>query len=89
LSLLRPRLKLPIWAAIVIPIVAYTLRSIDRGFDFSLDLPDDLIAIAVWVIGVSLVWVMRRTSSAPEEVTDSMDRHDQGENSAPGDTRQK
>ena len=88
MSLLRPSLRLPIWAAVVIPIVAYTLRSIDRGFDFSLDLPGDLIAIGAWGIGVGLVWVMRSKSPTPDEVDDSVARHDQDEDGRAGDARQ-
>ncbi len=48
------------WAAAVIPVAAYLIRSFARGWDFSLDMPIDallggllvaLIALTLWVRG--------------------------------------
>jgi len=57
----RPRVRLPVWVAIAVVCVAYLVRSlILRGGDFSLDVPSDIIALTVVVIGLALVAWARR-----------------------------
>lgn len=52
---MRPRLRLPLWAAAAIPVAAYLARSAIRG-DASPDLPGDAVVIAVVVAALLLGW---------------------------------
>lgn len=59
----RPRIRLPIWAALAVPAAAYVVRSLVlRGGDFTLDLPDDLIAAGVIAAAIALVSYARRSA---------------------------
>lgn len=61
---LRPRIRMPLWAAPTIVGAAYVARSIVvRGGDFRLDLPDDAIVALALLLTVTLVGFARRTSS--------------------------
>ncbi|MBS3974886.1 MAG: hypothetical protein KGZ89_08485 [Actinobacteria bacterium] len=59
MGLLRPKIKIPLWAAVAIPAAAYLIRSIGRGFDFSPDIPEDIIAAVVFVIALVIVGAFR------------------------------
>lgn len=60
MGLLRPKIKIPLWAAVAIPAAAYLIRSIGRGFDFRPDIPDDIIAAIVFAIALVIVGAFRR-----------------------------
>lgn len=67
----RPRVRIPLWAALAIPIAAYATRSLLlRGGDFSPDLPQDAIVGAMVVAAVVLVGVARRTTRDREVAED-------------------
>jgi len=66
MGLLRPKIKIPLWAAVAIPAAAYLIRSIGRGFDFRPDIPDDIIAMAVFVIALVIVGVFRRRARSDQ-----------------------
>ena len=51
----RPRFRLPLWAAIAIPVAGYVVRSVARGFDFTPDLPVDAVVLALLLAVVALV----------------------------------
>ena len=61
----RPRIRLPLWAALLIVVAAYLIRSIVmRRGDFSLDLPGDAIALTTLVIaGAFVAWARHRPAS--------------------------
>lgn len=57
----RPRIRLPLWAALVIPGAAYIARAyFVRGGDLSPDLPGDAVVALVVVAAVVLVGLARR-----------------------------
>jgi len=52
----RPRIRLPLWAAVLILGAAYVLRALVlRHGDFSLDLPGDAIAFVTLTVGIAFV----------------------------------
>ena len=54
----RPRVRIPLWVALVVPAAAYAVRSAMRGFDFRPDLPTDAVAlVALLVVVGSAAWV--------------------------------
>lgn len=58
----RPRIRLPIWAAVAIAAAAYVARSLVlRGGDFALDMPSDAVALTVFIVGVAAVAWLRTT----------------------------
>lgn len=61
---MHPRIKLPLWAAAVLPVAAYLIRSVFRGFDFVPDLPLDAIAFATLGLLTLVVSLARRADSA-------------------------
>jgi len=70
----RPRLRLPVWIAIVIVAVAYVLRSVVlRGGDFSPDLPGDALVFTALAVGLVLVALARRRDSARDPQDDTRD----------------
>lgn len=57
----RPRIRLPLWAALVIPGTAYLVRSVAlRAGDFTPQMPDDLIVAGIVLIAVAMVGLARR-----------------------------
>ena len=77
----RPQVRMPLWAAVAVPAAAYCIRSIARGFDFSPDLPDDVLVFGMLAVLLLAVAIARRSNSAylrNEELTNEVD----GENHA-------
>ena len=60
----RPRMRIPLTAAVGIPAAAYVLRAALRGWDFSPDLPADAILGVALVVLVAAAWWLRRSSAA-------------------------
>ncbi len=61
---LRPRVRIPLWAAVAVVAAAYVTRSAIRGWDFRLDLPVDAIIGAALIALIALrvlvaKWVAR------------------------------
>ena len=48
---LMPRLRMPLWVAVGVPIATYTIRSGVRG-SFSPDLPEDALVFAALLVGL-------------------------------------
>jgi len=60
---LRPSIRLPLWAALAIVGAAYVLRSVViRGGDFSLS-PLDLLVVALFAFGALAASLARRSES--------------------------
>lgn len=79
---LRPRLRIPLWAALAIPGAAYIARSlIIRGGDLRPDLPDDAIIFGSLLLVVLLVWRVR--TQAAQESDDSAAEEPCGEDRQP------
>lgn len=57
--MIRPRLRLPIWAAVALVIAAYIGRSAMRGWDFAPDLPGDIIVYGLFLLVILAVWSAR------------------------------
>lgn len=57
--MIRPRFRLPIWAAVVVAAAAYTIRSAMRGWDFRPDLYGDVVAYGLLVFVLIAVGVAR------------------------------
>ena len=55
----RPRFRMPLWVAIVLALGAYAVRSAARGFDFTPDIPGDVVVLVALLIVVSVVWWLR------------------------------
>ncbi len=59
----RPRVRIPLWAALAIPGAVYTVRALAlRAGDFSPDLPGDAITGALLIAAVVLVGLARRAA---------------------------
>lgn len=72
--MIRPRFKLPLWAALAIPGAAYVLRSLVlRRGDFALDMPQDVIAAAVLAVGVATAALVRARYSDAEQDPDAIE----------------
>lgn len=70
---------MPLWVALAIPLAAFVVRSAVRGFDFTPDLPSDVVVLAILLVVVALVAWLRAddtrrdstvTSDSPSETTD-------------------
>ena len=62
----RPRIRLPIWAALAIVSAAFFLRSlVIRGGDFTVELSDVAVFALVLAAGL-VVWLARRQQAADE-----------------------
>ncbi|MGB4593871.1 MAG: hypothetical protein WBI63_08885 [Coriobacteriia bacterium] len=59
--MLRPAIKIPLWAAAVIPVAAYVIRSVARGMDFAPDLPADAIVFGALVLVIAAAAIARRS----------------------------
>ena len=66
--MLRPRIRIPLWAAAALPVAAYVFRSVFlRGGDFRPDLPVDAIIAVLLVLGIAITaWYRARTPHAPD-----------------------
>jgi len=75
---LRPHIRMPLWAAVALPAAAYVIRSLLRGGDFRPDLPWDLIAFGLLAIVILAVAVARSRTSHDGDggLTDEMDGDD-------------
>lgn len=83
--ILRPRFRLPIWAALAIAGVAYGYRSVVlRNGDFSLNATDVIVA-AVFLVALSLAWVARRAAAQGEREHPDAER--ENESRGGGDDR--
>lgn len=67
--MLRPRIRIPLWAAAAVPAAAYLFRSIVvRGGDFRPDLPVDAIIAAMLVVGIAITaWYRSGSAKAADE----------------------
>ena len=79
---MRPRLRLPLWAAAAIPVAAYAARSMMRG-DASLDLPGD--AVVIVLVAAALLFGWRFGSTAQRRGDQLSGQVDAGHN-CPGDS---
>ena len=67
--MLRPRIRIPLWAAAALPVAAYIFRSVVvRGGDFRPDLPVDAIVAATLFIGIAVTaWYRSGSAKATDE----------------------
>lgn len=76
---MRPRITLPIWAALAIAGAAYLVRSIViREGDFRPDLPSDAVVLAAFIVVIVLVARARRVArdDASHDRPDDQGRQD-------------
>lgn len=73
MSLLRPGIKIPLWAAVGLPAAAYLVRSIARGFDFRPDFPGDILAAGLFAVCLIVIGTVRRHTVPPDEPDDGTD----------------
>ncbi len=78
----RLNIKIPMWAALAVVGAAYIFRAlVERGGDFSPDLPSDALAAAALAVGFGLIaWLrfMARREEAqdnPDQQRDDEDQH--------------
>lgn len=77
--MLRPRLKLPLWAAVAIPAAAYLIRAAMRG-TLRPDLPGDAVVVGALLLVLLLAAISKRRGDEPNgELND--------EHAAEGDRR--
>lgn len=77
---IRPRGRLSVPAAVVLVLLAYVVRSVTRGFDFTPDIPGDLVVLGAAGILLGLVFGSRTwAGSQPEQdvPAEEDERHDQ------------
>lgn len=79
--MLRPSVKLPLWAAVGLPAAAYIARGIIRGMYFAPDLPVDLVVAGLWLFVVIIAVVVRSatTNSGEDHLASEMDDADSEE----------
>ena len=80
MSALHPRVRMPLWVAVALPLAAYVYRSFTRGWEFGLDVPTDVVALVLYVAALVLVLVARRTVATGES-----ERTLEGEDDPEGD----
>ncbi|MDO8848556.1 MAG: hypothetical protein Q7W51_09250 [Coriobacteriia bacterium] len=74
-----PRLRMPLWAAVVIPTAAYAVRSLVRG-SVSPDLPADALAFGALALVLGLAALYRAsTHDSRDELTEQVDGGDGAE----------
>ena len=69
--MLRPTLRIPLWAAAGIPVAAYILRSAIRGWSFRPDLPQDAV-VGLLLLALIVVVVWNRHAAGPNEAGDGL-----------------
>lgn len=81
--MLRPRVKMPLWAAVAIVAAVYAVRSGLRGWDFRPDLPIDAVIATTLVALVVLRLTLARAATTdqaeqqrPSEMPDDDGRAD-------------
>ncbi|MDO9556806.1 MAG: hypothetical protein Q7J82_04415 [Coriobacteriia bacterium] len=81
--MLRPSLKMPLWAAVALPAAVYAFRGVLRGMDFAPDLPGDAVALGLWLIALILATLTRSASSDDrrDQLPDEMNDKHNGESS--------
>jgi hypothetical protein len=62
--MLRPNVRIPLWAAVGVPAAAYVWRSAGRGWNFSLDQTDLLLGVLLLIL-VGLAAIARRVDRSP------------------------
>ena len=75
----RPQVRMSLWAAVAVSAAAYGIRSIARGFDFSPDLPEDVLVFVMLCVLLLAVALARRSNGAyagDEELTGQVDAED-------------
>lgn len=71
--MLRPAIKIPLWAAVGLPAAAYVWRSANRGWDFRLDATDVLVGILLLIlVGLSAVARRINDGSGSERCDDDL-----------------
>ncbi len=68
--MLRPSIRIPLTAAVGLPAAAYVLRAALRGWDFSLDLPVDLLLGIMLIVLIGAAWWSRRPTPPDERSHD-------------------
>lgn len=71
---MHPRIRMPLWAAVVLPAAAYAIRSAARGWDFVPDLPVDAIVFGALGLIIAATALARRAAGA-DEMGDELPRH--------------
>lgn len=78
--MIRPRIRLPLWAAVALPAAAYVVRSLMRGGDFRPDLPSDALAytlLALVIFAVAIARSRAKLEDGPhDDLTDEVDAED-------------
>jgi len=82
MTLAHPEIRMPLWAAVAIPAVAYLVRSIVRGMDFTPDLPMDALVFGGLAVLVLVVWLARR--AAPHQGDDGSTKQVDGDDGETG-----
>ncbi len=86
MSALHPTFKMPLWAALALPVAAYLYRSISRGFDFGLDMPTDAVAFTIFAVAFgAVVWSRRMAAQPGDQEPPNEEDHERDE---PGDEGQ-
>ena len=62
---------MPLWAAVTVVAVAYVIRSIARGFDFTPDIPTDVLLLGIFV-GILILVAGARRALAPDDGHDAL-----------------
>lgn len=78
--MIRPHIRIPLWAAAAVPAVAYIIRSSARGLDFAPDMPDDLLLFGA--LGGLMLLVARFRAATADEGDDDLTNEMHGEDSA-------
>lgn len=67
--MLRPRVRIPLWAAVAIPAAAYGIRAI-AWRSFRPDLPGDAIVLSALLVGLALYAALGSASKRRDKDSD-------------------
>lgn len=70
--MIRPNIRIPLWAAVALPAAAYVVRSLMRGGDFRPDLPSDALAYFLLALVVVAVGIARSRTNLAHQVEESL-----------------
>lgn len=80
--MLRPRIRLPLWAFLAIAATGYLARGyLWRGGDMSPDLPSDAVVLVALIVVVAATWTLR-VRSAREKREENEAREERQEHTA-------
>ena len=75
--MIRPRIKIPLWAVLAIAGTAYLARGfLRRGGDLSPDLPGDAVVFGIVIAVMVMTWVLRVQNAREKRRAHAAEEHE-------------